>query len=128
MKYLVINTAKLEVVHFNSSGLNLPVCLVGGVPLPMALAHKESFKYPGMWSHKHISMDKSSELVTGLSMAFAYRIWQFVRKHALRNRPHVPLWFGKYIWSQLACMQARCGAQSVLRKANNFQANCKCAM
>eukprot|EP00983_Pelagomonas_calceolata_P079911 1154905-Pelagomonas_calceolata.AAC.4 len=28
-------------------------------------------------------------------MASAYRIRQFVRKHALGDRPHVPLWLGK---------------------------------
>eukprot|EP00983_Pelagomonas_calceolata_P072120 1151567-Pelagomonas_calceolata.AAC.1 len=40
-------------------------------------------------------MSKSSEHVTGPFMAPAYRIWQFVRKHALGDRPHVPLWLGK---------------------------------
>eukprot|EP00983_Pelagomonas_calceolata_P006251 207064-Pelagomonas_calceolata.AAC.1 len=39
-KHLVINSAKSEVVHFNSSGSDLPVFRIGGVPL----AHKESFK------------------------------------------------------------------------------------
>eukprot|EP00983_Pelagomonas_calceolata_P013972 447502-Pelagomonas_calceolata.AAC.1 len=31
------------------------------------LAHKESFKYLGMWFHKHVSITKSSEHVTGPS-------------------------------------------------------------
>eukprot|EP00983_Pelagomonas_calceolata_P114298 1160080-Pelagomonas_calceolata.AAC.5 len=78
-KHLAINTAKSEVVHSNSSGTNLPAFSVGGVPL----AHKESFKYLGMWFHKHMSMAKSSEHVT------ACRIRQLVHKHALRDRPHV---------------------------------------
>eukprot|EP00983_Pelagomonas_calceolata_P001213 41706-Pelagomonas_calceolata.AAC.1 len=60
-KHLLINTAKSEVVHFNLSGSNLPVLSVGGEPL----AHKESFKYLGMWFHKNMSMAKSSEHVTG---------------------------------------------------------------
>eukprot|EP00983_Pelagomonas_calceolata_P065012 1148403-Pelagomonas_calceolata.AAC.2 len=38
-KHLAIDTAKSEVVHFNSSDSNLPVFPFGGVPL----AHKESF-------------------------------------------------------------------------------------
>eukprot|EP00983_Pelagomonas_calceolata_P078216 1154193-Pelagomonas_calceolata.AAC.2 len=97
-KHLVINTAKSEVVHFNSSESNLPVLSVGGVPL----AHKESFKYLGMLLHKQTSMAKSSEHVTDPFMASAYRFWQFAREHALRDRPHVPLWLGKHIWSQLA--------------------------
>eukprot|EP00983_Pelagomonas_calceolata_P098919 1158402-Pelagomonas_calceolata.AAC.1 len=67
-KHLAMSTAKSEVVHFNSSGSNLPVFSVGGVPL----AHKESFKYLGMWFHKNISM------------ASAYRIRQFVCEHALK--------------------------------------------
>uniref|UniRef100_A0A7S3R323 Uncharacterized protein n=1 Tax=Dunaliella tertiolecta TaxID=3047 RepID=A0A7S3R323_DUNTE len=90
-EHLVIKTADSEMVCFNSSGSNLPVFSVGGV----RLTHKESFKYLGMWFHKHISMAKSSEHVTSPFMASAYRIRQFVRKHALRDRSHVPLWLGK---------------------------------
>jgi len=48
----IINTAKPEVVHFNSSGSNVPVFKVGRVPL----AHKDSFKYLGMMflqAHEH---------------------------------------------------------------------------
>eukprot|EP00983_Pelagomonas_calceolata_P059008 1145741-Pelagomonas_calceolata.AAC.3 len=92
-KYLIINIAKSEVVHFNSSGPNLPVFSVGGVPL----AHKESFKDLGMLFNKHISMAKSSGHITGSFMASAYQIRQFVGKHALRDRPHVTLWLGKHI-------------------------------
>eukprot|EP00983_Pelagomonas_calceolata_P001743 58023-Pelagomonas_calceolata.AAC.1 len=69
-KHLVINTVKSEVVHFNSSGSNLPVFSVGGV----SLAHKESFKYLGIRFHRNMSMSKSSEHVTGPFMASAYRI------------------------------------------------------
>eukprot|EP00967_Tisochrysis_lutea_P008459 scaffold10108_cov20-Tisochrysis_lutea.AAC.1 len=61
-KHLVTNTANSGVVHFNSLGSNMPVFLVGGVPLD----HKESLKYLGIT---------------------AWHSW-----HALRDRPHVPLW------------------------------------
>ena len=56
-KHLIINTAKSEVVHFNSSGPDVPVLRIGEVPL----VHKESFKYLGMMFHKRMSMAKSSE-------------------------------------------------------------------
>eukprot|EP00983_Pelagomonas_calceolata_P032016 1004742-Pelagomonas_calceolata.AAC.1 len=69
-KHLVVNTAKSEVVHFNSSRSNLPVFSIAGVPL----ASKESLKYLGP----------------------AYRTWQFVCEHTLGDRPHVPLWLGKH--------------------------------
>jgi hypothetical protein len=46
------NTAKFEVVHFNSSGSNVPVFNVGRVPL----AHKDSFKYLGMLFNRRMSM------------------------------------------------------------------------
>eukprot|EP00983_Pelagomonas_calceolata_P131759 1161807-Pelagomonas_calceolata.AAC.8 len=34
-------------------------------------------------------------IITGPFMASANQIWQFVREHALRDRPHVLLWMGK---------------------------------
>ena len=39
-------------VHFNSSGSNVPVFNVGRVPL----AHKDSFKYLGMLFNRRMSM------------------------------------------------------------------------
>eukprot|EP00983_Pelagomonas_calceolata_P004304 140108-Pelagomonas_calceolata.AAC.1 len=86
-KHLIINTAKSEVVHFNSSGgsgSDLPVFCFGGVPL----AHKESLKYCGMMFHKA----KSSEHATGPFMVSAFRVCQFVRGNFLANRPNVSLW------------------------------------
>ena len=47
-KHLIINTAKSEVVHFNSSGPDVFVLRIGEVPL----VHKESFKYLGMMLDK----------------------------------------------------------------------------
>ena len=90
-KHLIINTAKSEVVHFNSSGPDVPVLRVGEVPL----VHKESFKYLGMMFHKRMSMAKSSEHAVGPFMASAYRIRQFVQEKSLTGRPHVSLWLGK---------------------------------
>ena len=90
-KHLIINTAKSEVVHFNSSGPDVPVLRIGEVPL----VHKESFKYLGMMFHKRMSMAKSSEHAVGPFMASAYRIRQFVQEKSLTGRPHVSLWLGK---------------------------------
>eukprot|EP00983_Pelagomonas_calceolata_P012034 385984-Pelagomonas_calceolata.AAC.1 len=90
-KHLIINTAKSEVVHFNSSGTDLPVFRIGGVPL----AHKESFNYLGMMFHKRMSMAKSSEHAAGHFMASAFWIRQFVHVNFLANRPYVSLWLGK---------------------------------
>eukprot|EP00983_Pelagomonas_calceolata_P031745 995761-Pelagomonas_calceolata.AAC.2 len=67
-KHLLISIAKSEVVHFNSSGLDLPVFCIGGVPL----AHKESFKYIGMMFHKCMSMAKSFKHAAGPFMASAF--------------------------------------------------------
>eukprot|EP00983_Pelagomonas_calceolata_P056369 1144562-Pelagomonas_calceolata.AAC.3 len=53
-------------------------------------------------------------------MASAYRIGQFVRKHALSDRPHVMLWLEKHIESQPACVQAGV-RQNASRKARDFQ-------
>eukprot|EP00983_Pelagomonas_calceolata_P012075 387401-Pelagomonas_calceolata.AAC.1 len=75
-KHLTINAAKSEVVHFNSSGSDLPVfrianCIApsGGVPLTC----RESFKYLGMMLHKCVSMAKSSERAAGPFIASAFR-------------------------------------------------------
>jgi len=64
---LTINTAKSEMVHFNSSGPNPPELRVGGVPL----VHKEGYKYLGMVFYKHMSMTGSSEHVASPFMASA---------------------------------------------------------
>jgi len=90
-KHLIINTSKSEVVHFNSSGSNLPTFTVGGV----ALQCKESFKYLGMVFHKRLNMKKSSEHATGAVMSASGRILQFVRDYELDNSPQATLWLGK---------------------------------
>eukprot|EP00983_Pelagomonas_calceolata_P034412 1078794-Pelagomonas_calceolata.AAC.1 len=40
----VINTAKSEIVHFNSRGYNVPVFMLGGA----CLARVDSFRYVGI--------------------------------------------------------------------------------
>eukprot|EP00983_Pelagomonas_calceolata_P032472 1018408-Pelagomonas_calceolata.AAC.1 len=70
-KHLIINTAESEVVHFKSSGSDLPVFCIGGVPL----AHKEFSKYLGMMFHKCMSMAKSSEHAAGPFMAQYVSLW-----------------------------------------------------
>ena len=90
-KHMIINTSKSEVVHFNSSGSNLPTFTIGGV----ALQCKESFKYLGMVYHKCLNMEKSSEHVTGAVMAASGRILQFVRDYELDSSPQATLWLGK---------------------------------
>ena len=89
--HLIINTAMSEVVHFSSSGPNVPVLRIRGVPL----AHKKSFRHLGMILHKRMSMAKSSEHAAGPFMASAYRIRQFVQDKSLTGRPHVSLQSGK---------------------------------
>ncbi len=87
-KGLAINTAKSEVVHFNSHGFNVPAFSVGGAPL----ANKDSFKYLGMvyyWTH---NIAKSAEYMLGPFMAGCHRIRQFARENQLNDRPHALLW------------------------------------
>jgi len=72
------NTAKFEVVHFNSSGSNVPVFNVGR----MLLAHKDSFKYLGMF-YRRMSIVKSSKHAAGPVTAYVFRVHQFVRMRFL---------------------------------------------
>ena len=45
-KHLIVNTAKPEVVHFNSADENVPAFNVGSA----TLRHKGSFKYQVIWT------------------------------------------------------------------------------
>eukprot|EP00983_Pelagomonas_calceolata_P052358 1142822-Pelagomonas_calceolata.AAC.3 len=90
-EHLIIDTAKSEVAHFNSSGSDLPAFCIRGV----TLAHKKSFKYLGMMFHECMSMSQSSEHATGPFMASAFWVLQFVCEKFLANRPYVSLWLGK---------------------------------
>jgi len=109
-KGLIINTAKSEVVHFNSRGCNVPAFSVGGAPL----ANKDSFKYLGMVFYRTHNIAKSTENVLGPFMAGCHKISQFAREHHLNDRPHALLWLAKcyansLILSPPVCMLARSG-------------------
>ncbi len=90
-KGLTINTANLEVDHFNSHGFNVPAFSVGGAPL----ANKDSFKYPGMVFCRTQNITRFAEHILVLFMAGCHRIRQFAREHHLIDRPHALLWLGK---------------------------------
>ena len=90
-KHLIVNTSKSEVVHFNSTGENVPVFDVGGA----ALHHKDSFRYLGMVFYRTLNMAKSAEHASRPFLASACRIRRFVREHALADRPHTSLWLAK---------------------------------
>jgi hypothetical protein len=49
IKHHTINAAKSDVVHFNSSGSNVPVSNLWRV----SLAHKDSFQYDTLQAHEH---------------------------------------------------------------------------
>ena len=90
-KHLIVNTSKSEVVHFNSTGENVPVFDVGGA----ALHHKDSFRYLGMVFYRTLQMAKSAEHASRPFLASAYRMRRFVREHALADRLHTSLWLAK---------------------------------
>jgi len=90
-KRLTINTAKSEVVHFNSHGINVPAFSVGGAPL----ANKDSSKFLGMVFYRTHNIAKSTEHMLGPFMAGCHRIRQFAREHRLIDRPHALLWLAK---------------------------------
>eukprot|EP00983_Pelagomonas_calceolata_P120841 1160743-Pelagomonas_calceolata.AAC.1 len=90
-KHLMINTAKSEVVHFNSKWNNLPVFTIGS----NALAHKDSFKYLGMMFYRTLAMSKLAKNAPRAILTSAYRILRFVHEHTFADRPHASLWFAK---------------------------------
>ena len=56
-KHLIVKTSKIEVVHFNSAGENVPVFDVGSA----TLHHKNYFRYLGMVFYRTLNMAKSPE-------------------------------------------------------------------
>ncbi len=90
-KGLTINTAKSEVVHFNSHGFNVPAFSVGGAPL----ANKDSVKFLDMLFCRTHNIAKSAEHMLGPFMAGCHRIRQFAQEHHLNDRPHALLWLAK---------------------------------
>eukprot|EP00983_Pelagomonas_calceolata_P030031 940161-Pelagomonas_calceolata.AAC.1 len=92
----------------------------------MPLAHKESFKYLGMISHKCMSMAESSEYAAGPFMASAFRFRQFVRENFLANRPYVPLWLGKTYVVPAGMYAGQVWGLNTLKRARILQVICKC--
>jgi len=69
-KHLIVNTSKSEVVHFNSTGENVPGFDVGGA----TLHPKDSCRYLGMVFYRTLNMAKSAEHAARPFLASAYRI------------------------------------------------------
>ncbi len=91
-KHLTINTAKSEVVHFNSRrGAQVPTFMLAGA----ALKCSDSFKYLGMAYHRTLNMTASSEHAAIPMLAAAHRIPGFVRDTALCDKPFASLWLAK---------------------------------
>eukprot|EP00983_Pelagomonas_calceolata_P078044 1154115-Pelagomonas_calceolata.AAC.2 len=89
-KHLIINTVKSEVVHFNSTGSNLPVLTIGSD----ALAHKDSFEYLGMVSYRTLNMARSAENASHAMLTAALPLErlgiisiQFQLKSPVSNQP-----------------------------------------
>ena len=84
-----MNTAKLEVVHFNSksfSPLQNPFTC-DGVVLP----EKDRFKYVGMLLNKRMNPKIAEEHVVRPYMAAQSRISEFAKSHDSKSRPHASL-------------------------------------
>ncbi len=91
-KHLTINTAKSEVVHFNSKrGAQVPTFMLTGA----ALKCSDSFKYLGMTYHRTLNMTASSEQAAIPMLAAAHQIRGFVRDTALCDKPSASLWLAK---------------------------------
>ena len=82
-KQLIVNVQKSEVVCFNSQG-NLPVFKLDGGEL----ANKDTFKYLGMHFTKTVNLHEAAARAAQPFLAAAYRVREFVRSHALSDRPH----------------------------------------
>ncbi len=91
-QYLTINTAKSEVVHFNSRrGAQVPIFMLAGA----ALKCSDSFKYLGMTYHRTLNMTASSEHAAVPMLAAAHRICGFVRNTAQCDKPFASLWLAE---------------------------------
>jgi len=92
-KGLTVNTAKSEVVHFNSksvSPLQNPFTY-NGVVLP----EKDRFKYLGMPLDRRMNPKISEEHAVRPYMAAQSRISEFAKSHDIKSRPHAMLWLSK---------------------------------
>ncbi len=87
-KHLTINTAKAEVVHFNSRrGAQVPTFMLAGA----ALKCSDSFKYLCTTYHRTLNMTASSEHAAIPMLAAAHRRRGFVRDTALCDEPFASL-------------------------------------
>ena len=91
-KHLVVNTAKSEVVHFNTHATSsVPEFRLGTATMPCA----DSFRYLGMHFTRRLNMSAAADQVVQPFMAAAQRVRQFARLHALMGRPDTVLWLAK---------------------------------
>jgi len=90
-KGLIVNTSKLEVVHFTSRRTRVPVFTLGG----WQLANKDSFNYLGMILTKTHNMAAAAEHMLTPFMAVCRRIRKFASEHRLTDRPHSMHWLAK---------------------------------
>ncbi len=91
-KHLTINSAKSEVVHFNSK---VRCSLALFMSARVALKCSDSFKYLGMtfyWTH---NVTASSEHAAIPTLAAAHPIRGFVQDTALCDGPFASLWLAK---------------------------------
>ena len=83
-KHLVVNTAKSEVVHFNTNPTSsVPEFRLGTDTLQCT----DSFRYLGMHFPRRLNMSVAADHAVQPFMAAAQRVRQFARSHALLNRP-----------------------------------------
>jgi hypothetical protein len=59
------------------------------------LANKDTFKYLGMHFTKTVNLQEAAARAAQPFLAAAYRVREFVRSHALTDRPHTYLWLAK---------------------------------
>ena len=92
-KGLTVNTAKSEVVHFNSKSVS---------PLPnpftydgVVLSEKDGFKYLGMLLDRRMNPKIAEEHAVRPYMAAQSRISEFAKSYDLKSRPHAMLWLSK---------------------------------
>jgi len=89
-KSLIVNVQKSEIVCFNGQG-NLPVFKLNDGEL----ANKDTFKFLGMHFTKTATLQEAAARASQPSLAAAYRVCEFVRSHALTDRPHTYVWLAK---------------------------------
>ncbi len=98
------NVQKSEVEWFNGQG-SLPFLKLNGEEL----ANKVTFKYLGMHFTQTANLHEAAGRALQPFLDAAYRVREFVRSHALNNRPQTYLWLAKVMQFPLVYMLAKCG-------------------